>query len=82
MFDTLKYSKILEAAGVSRAQAEAHVRIVSEIVEVDLATKQDVKDLKSEIEKLEYRLVIKLSAIVGTIVTLAIAITAAIAKIY
>ena len=82
MFDTLKYSKVLEAAGISRVQAEAHIQIVSEIVEGDLATKQDIKDLQSEIERLEYRLVIKLSAIVGTIVTLAIAITAAIAKIF
>ena len=75
MFDTLKYSRVLEAAGVSRDQAEAHVRIIAEIVEGDLATKQDLKEL-------EYRLIIKLSAIVGTIVTLAVAVTAALSKIF
>jgi hypothetical protein len=39
-----------------------------------LATKQDLKEM-------EYRLIIKLSAIVGTIVTVAIAVTAALAKV-
>lgn len=28
MFDTLKYSRVLEAAGVSRDQAEAHSRMI------------------------------------------------------
>jgi len=74
MFDTLKYSKILEAVGVSREQAEAHIKIVAEIVEGELATKQDLKEL-------EYRLIIKLSAVVGAIVTLAIAVTAALTKL-
>lgn len=74
MFDTLRYSKTLEAAGVSRSQAEAHVKIIAEIVEGDLATKQDMREL-------EYRLVIKLGALVGTIVTFAIAVTAAITKL-
>ncbi|MES2964830.1 MAG: DUF1640 domain-containing protein [Bdellovibrionota bacterium] len=73
MFDTLRYSKVLEAAGVSRDQAEAHVKIIAEIVEDDLATKQDLKEL-------EYRLIIKLGALVGAIVTLAIAVTAALTK--
>ncbi|MCM2281444.1 MAG: hypothetical protein NDI61_06315 [Bdellovibrionaceae bacterium] len=47
-----------------------------------MATKQDVRDLKDEIERLEYRLVIKLGAVVGAIVTFAIAVTAAIAKLF
>lgn len=70
MFDTLKYSRVLEAAGVTRDQAEAH-----EIVEDDLTTKQDLKEL-------EYRLIIKLSAVLGTIVTIAIAVTAALSKAF
>jgi hypothetical protein len=74
MFDTLKYSRTLEAVGVSREQAEAHIKIIAEIVEDDLTTKQDLKEL-------EYRLIIKLSAILGTIVTLAIAVTAALSKV-
>lgn len=75
MFDTLKYSRILEAVGISREQAEAHIKIIAEIVEGELATKQDLKEL-------EYRLIIKLSAVVGTIVTFAIAVTAAIARMF
>lgn len=55
-------------------QAEAHIRIIAEIVEGDLTTKQDLREL-------EYRLIIKISAIVGTIVTLAIAVTAALTKL-
>ncbi len=74
MFDTLKYSKVLEAVGISRAHAEAHIKIIAEIVEGELATKQDLKDL-------EYRLIVKISAVVGTIVTFAIAVTASLAKI-
>ena len=77
MFDTLRYSKVLEAAGVSRDQAEAHVRIMAEIVEGNLASKQDVRELKDELQKLEYRLVIKL----GALVTAAIACAVALLKI-
>ncbi len=67
MFDTLRYSKILEAVGVSRDQAEAHIRIIAEIVEGDLATKQDLKEL-------EYRLIVKLGAVITAIVAVALTI--------
>jgi hypothetical protein len=40
-----------------------------------MATKQDLREL-------EYRLVVKLSAILGTIITVAIALTAALAKVF
>lgn len=67
MFDTLRYSKMLEAVGISRDQAEAHIRIIAEIVEGDLATKQDLREL-------EYRLVIKLGALVTAVVATAVAV--------
>lgn len=82
MFDTLKYSKVLESAGVSRDQAEAHIKIISEIVEGDLSTKQDIKELKDEMQKLEYRLVIKLTSIMAAMFTLAIAATATLLKLF
>lgn len=82
MFDTLRYSKVLEAAGISRDQAEAHIKIIAEIVEGDLATKQDVRELKDEMQKLEYRLVIKLGSIVVATITLAIAATATLMKLF
>jgi hypothetical protein len=96
MVNTLKYAKKLEEAGFSRQQAEANIQIIAEIVEGDVATKEDLKnlgaqltahfdsemkDLKNDVAKLEYRVVIKLSTVVGAMITLAIAITAAVAKI-
>ena len=42
MINALKYTRSLEAVGFSREQAETHVQMISEIVEGDLATKQDL----------------------------------------
>jgi len=47
MFDTLRYSKILEAVGIARHHAEAHVQIIDERVEGELATKQDISSFRS-----------------------------------
>ncbi len=67
MFNTLTYAKKLEDAGVPRLQAEAQVQVLAEIVEGELATKSDIqRDLK----ELEYRLILKLSAIVGTMTSI------------
>ena len=74
MFNTLRYSKKLEDAGLPRAHAEAHVQILAEIVEVDVATKQDLKELES-------RLVIKLTAILGSVVTIAIGVAVALSRL-
>lgn len=85
MFNTLAYAKKLEDVGFSREQAEAHIQIIAEIIEGDVATKQDLKiletNLDTKIQQLEYRLIIRLSTIVGAMITLAIAVTAAVAKI-
>jgi len=75
MFNSLKYVKQLEEAGVSREQAEVHLQIMTEIIETNLATKQDVKDLRTEINELriemrngfvqlEQKMTIKLGSIV------------------
>ena len=81
MFNTLRYAKKLEEAGVSRQQAEAHVQIIAEIIEGDVATKQDItevkhdiKEVKDEMVKLEYRLIIKLGALVTAIIATAVTI--------
>lgn len=50
---------------------------MAEIVEGDLATKHDIKELKDELIKLEYRLIFKL----GALVTIIVATTATILKI-
>lgn len=41
MFNSLKYAKKLEDAGVTREQAEAHVQILTEVMETNFATKHD-----------------------------------------
>jgi hypothetical protein len=81
MFDSLRYAKQLEDAGFTRNQAETQIQIMTEIIYTTLATKQDLRDvrteLKSEIRESEYRLTIKL----GTIVSIAIGAAVAIAKL-
>ena len=76
MFNAIKYTKQLEEVGFSRVQAEAQLQIISEIVEGDLATKQDLKilettltgtinNLENKIQQLEYRMTIKLGTLLG-----------------
>lgn len=48
MINTLKYSKILQEAGVPREQAEAHILVMAEFVEGNLATKEDIHRLRHE----------------------------------
>lgn len=80
MINTLMYARKLEEVGFSREQAETHMQIMTEIVEGNLTTKQDlnlaVERLENKIVQSEYRLIIKL----GTIVTVAIGIFASIIK--
>ncbi len=56
-FDTLKFVEKLRAAGVSepqaKAQAEVLVSALSEAMEIQLATKQDIRDVRSDIARLE-----------------------------
>ena len=42
MFDTLMYAKRLEAAGMTRDQAEAQINVIAEMVVDGVATKQDL----------------------------------------
>ena len=57
MNNAIKYVKILESTGVSREQAEAHVQVLTEFLEGDLATKEDVlnseRTMKNAFECLE-----------------------------
>jgi hypothetical protein len=47
--DTLEYVKKLEAAGMERRQAEAHAEALRGVVVPELATRQDLKDLATEL---------------------------------
>ncbi len=57
-FDTLSSMKRLKGAGFSEEHAEMQTRIIAELVDDRLATKQDLKDLatKEDITHLERRI--------------------------
>lgn len=63
MFNAIAYSKKLQDAGVTRQQADAHAESLLEIVESELATKSNLKELES-------RLTLKICGIIGTWVTI------------
>jgi len=88
MFNALRYTEELEKAGFSRVQAEVSMKVLIEIMDDNFVTKADLKELEAKmelkfqgvghaIEKLEYRLTIKL----GTMLTLAIGVMTAIVKL-
>ena len=56
VFDTLKSVEELQEAGIPEDQAKAQVRVFQRIIESDLATKRDIKDLQQEMREMEYRL--------------------------
>ncbi len=53
MFNAFKYTKQLEEAGFSREQAEIQLQVMTEIVEGDLATKQDIVILNTSVKQVE-----------------------------
>lgn len=56
-FDTLKFADTLKAAGVPPAQAEAQARAVSAVIsDVDVASRRDVADVRSDMAAMEARL--------------------------
>ncbi|MDR3608741.1 MAG: hypothetical protein P4M08_15360 [Oligoflexia bacterium] len=88
MFNVLKYTEELEKAGFSRSQAEMSMKVLIDVMNENFATKSDLAELGFKFEKLEskvessmreleYRLTIKL----GTMLTLAIGVTATLVKL-
>ena len=77
-FDTHGFVKRLTAAGMPEAQAEVLADEQTNLIENNLATKRDLKELevalKSELREMEQRIVIRLGGMiilaVGVIVTL------------
>ena len=51
MMNSIRYTRDLEAVGLSRDQAEVHLKILSEVIEMDIAKKKDIDEVKHEIEK-------------------------------
>ena len=56
VFDTLKASRKLKAAGIDEAHAEASVQSVAEAFEDTVSTKSDIAAVKSDIELMEARM--------------------------
>ena len=52
-FDTLKYVKTLEKSGISSKQAEAQAIALSEAMESNLATSQDLKNIEHKIDSVQ-----------------------------
>ena len=81
VLDTHAYVKKLKGAGFTEEQADVLASTQAELIEERLATKQDLKNLEAElkrdIKELEMRLTIRL----GAIVTVGIAVVAALFKI-
>lgn len=88
MIDTLKYTKQLEGASFSPKQAQATVEVLADVLDKELASKNEMTEmdrklsslemkLSHRIEKAEFRLTIKL----GTMLAVSIALITAILKV-
>lgn len=52
MIDTLAYAEALIEAGIAEGHAKAHAKAMRNHVIPDLATKQDITDMRSEVQGL------------------------------
>ncbi len=57
----------LKEAGFTQEQAEARVEIFTDYLDHNIATKQDLKELRFELKEMEMRITIKTASIVGSI---------------
>jgi hypothetical protein len=87
-FDTLMYAKKLKEAGFTEQQAEIQAEAIREIIENNLATKQDILDFKKDfqqmegkLQQMEERLMYKLTIRLGLMLAASITIIAAIIKL-
>jgi len=88
VFDTLEYASRLKRAGFTEQQAEAQVQALAAIVNDNLATKQDLlavkqdiasvkQELKQDLRDLEHRLTLRM----GTMLSVAVGVVAALVKL-
>ena len=49
-FDTLTYAKLLQEAGFTAQQAEAQAEALRAVVDQNLATKQDLKEMETRLD--------------------------------
>ena len=74
VFDTHVYIKRLQSVGFTEQQAEVQAQMLSSLIEEQLATKRDLKELE---ERLTYRLTFRL----GSMMVAAVGIVAALVKL-
>ena len=81
LIDTMSYNERLQAKGYTKEQAEEQIKVLLEIINAHLITKQDFTQFEHNVElrlkDLEHRLTIR----VGSMIAVAIAIIAALGKI-
>ena len=84
MSNPLKYIRDLEAAGFERAQAEAQVQMVLDVLEGDLVTKTDFEIFKQHVDhkfkEVELGLTVKLGLITVSTATIMVAVLAWLTK--
>lgn len=69
-FDTLKFANRLTKSGFTREQAEAQAEALREIIDEQVATKEDIKGLKTEIAGLFDKLLVRVGGMIGIGVTI------------
>ena len=78
LFDTHKAVKELQEAGFDEAQAEAVVATVGTAIVGNIATKQDISDLRadlrSEMQAMELRITLRMGGLIAVGVGLIIAL--------
>ena len=74
LFDTHKAVKELQEAGFDEAQAEAVVATVGTAIIGNVATKQDINDLRSEMQAMELRITLRMGGLIVAGVALIIAL--------
>ena len=77
MFDTLAYAKKLKSAGFTEEQAEVQAEALADLIDEQLATKQDIREVQRDLKEMELRLIVRL----GGIQAASIAIIATLVKI-
>jgi len=65
LFNSLKYAKILEEAGLPRNQAETHIQILGDVMSGEIATKEDIRKIEYDLQSLEQRIVLKLGGLMA-----------------
>ena len=55
-FDKLAYIDRLKSAGIEESQARAHAEALDQALRDTVATKHDVRELRDEITRLEYKI--------------------------